>query len=172
MNGLALDLAGVTGWAVGDNLATARIGIWKLPGYSDDCIDRTLASIYSAVNGTCRENDVGYLILEAALRGVQRTNKRGITTPSSSHGDRCLTMLNGAARAGASNAGVKIIKVIGPSTWRARIFGNGYPTDPKGTAVAYMKRNGRDIADHNACEAGCMLQFGIDEFGLLGRIKP
>src|SRR5579872_6141685 len=124
---LALDLALLTGWAFGEDLASAHVGTWTLPGYADPVIDRSLGSIYSAVNTICRANKIGRVIIESALIGIKKKNARGITTPTSRHGDRCLTMLNGCARAGAANAGVTQIDVIAPNTWRAAVLGNGYP---------------------------------------------
>jgi hypothetical protein len=168
---LALDLALETGWAFGDDIASAHAGVWLLPGYSDTNIDRTLGSIYSSVNTICRANQIGIVIIEAALRGLKRTNKRGITTASSAHGDRCLTMLNGAARAGAANAGVRTFDNPAPNTWRKAVLGNGFPKDPKAEAVEYCRRNGRTIPNHNAAEAVCILQYGIGKHGLMARIK-
>lgn len=169
---LALDLALTTGFAFGYDLASAHCGIWRLPGYSDNNINRTLGSIYSAVNTICRANKIEAVVIEAALRGVKRTNKRGITTPTSAHGDRCLTMLNGAARAGAANAGVKIFYFPAPASWRKSVLGNGFPEKPKDAAIAYCRMSGRDIAEHDAAEAFCMLQFGLGKQNLLDRIKP
>lgn len=168
---LALDLALATGFAFGEKLETAHCGVWKLPGYSDDRINRTLASIYSAVHATCKANGVDTVIIEAALRTIKKKNKRDVWTKTSSHGDRCLTMLQGAARAGAANAGVKNFEFPAPNTWRASVLSNGYPKNPKSEAIEYVRRNGRNIAEHDAAEALCMLQYGVGKFGLLGRIK-
>lgn len=168
---LSLDLALETGWAFGDDIASAHVGTWKLPGYGDTVIDRTLGSIYSAVNTICRGNQIEGVIIEAALRGIQKKNSRGITTPTSAHGDRVLTMVNGAARAGAANAGVKIFLFPGPSTWRKAVLGHGFPDKPKEAAVTHCHRIGRKIANHNSAEALCMLQFGLGEQNLLDRIK-
>lgn len=172
MIGLALDLSANTGWALGDDVSRARAGVWRLGGYVDDRIDRTMAGLYSAVNSTCRENSIDTVIIETALRGLKRTNKRGITTPTSAHGDRCLTMLNGVARAAAMNGGARRIVHLAPNTWRASVLGNGYPKDPKGEAILYCSRVGNPQPDHNAAEALCMLQHILAEAGLLARIKP
>lgn len=169
---LALDLALNTGWAFGDSLASAHVGVWRLPGYAEDKIDRTMGSIYSAVNTVCRGNKIEGVIIEAAMRGIQRQNKRGITTATSAHGDRCLTMLQGAARAGAANAGVRLFRFPAPNTWRAAVLGNGYPKNPKDLAVEYCRLSGRNIPEHDAAEAFCMLQFGLGEQNLLDKIKP
>lgn len=168
---LALDLALETGWAFGDKIADAHAGTWQLPGYADDRIERTMGSIYSAVNTICRGNQIEGVIIEAALRGVKRTNQRGITTPTSSHGDRCLTMLNGAARAGAANAGVTQFWNPAPNTWRKVVLGNGFPKNPKDEAVKFMARIGRVVANHNTAEALCMLDWKLRESNLLSRIK-
>lgn len=171
MNILALDLSLESGWAFGDSIASAHVGTWKLPGFSDDKIDRTLGSIYSAVNTICRGNKIEGVVIEAALRGIHKKNKRGITTPTSAHGDRCLTLLNGAARAGAANAGVALFRFPAPNTWRAAVLGNGFPKDPKAAAVNYATMVGRNTPNHNAAEALCMLQWGLGEQNLLSRIK-
>jgi Holliday junction resolvasome RuvABC endonuclease subunit len=168
---LALDLAVTTGWAFGDNLASAHVGTWRLPGYADERIQQTLGSIYSAVNTICRGNMIEAVIIEAALRTIKKKNSRDVWTPTSAHGDRCLTMLNGAARAGAANAGVKQFEFPAPNTWRAAVYGEGYPKNPKAHALEYCRRNGRDIKEHDAAEALAILQYGIGKVGLLGRIK-
>ena len=169
---LALDIAADTGFAFGDDFKTAHCNVWKVGSYADDRIDATLGSIYSAVNTICRGNKIEGVVIEAALRGIKRQNKRGITTPTSSHGDRCLTMLHGAARAGAANAGVKTFWFPAPNTWRAAVLGNGFPKNPKAEALLYCERMGRSLTDHNAAEALCMLQFRLGAQNLLDRIKP
>lgn len=169
---LALDLALNTGWAFGDDLASAHAGAWKLPGFADHLIERSLGSIYSAVNSLCRANNIEGVIIEAALRNISKRNSRGVWTPTSAHGDRCLTLINGAARAGAANAGVKTVDFPGPSTWRAAVLGHGFPAKPKDEALKYCHRIGRTVADHNTAEALCMLQYGLGKRNLLDRIKP
>ena len=168
---LALDLALETGWAFGENIASAHCGIWALPGYSDDKIERTLGSIYSAVNTICRGNKIEGVVIEAALRTINKKNSRGITTPTSAHGDRCLTMLNGAARAGAANAGVTKFWHPAPSTWRKVVLGNGFPEKPKEEAVKFCARIGRAVENHNTAEALCMLDWKTRESNLLDRVK-
>jgi hypothetical protein len=168
----AFDLAENTGWAAGDNFVTAQAGLWRLPGYGDDKIDRTLASLYSAVNATCRAHKIEGVLIEAALRTIKKKNSRGIWTPTSAHGDRCLTMLQGAARAGAANAGAKIMDCPAPNTWRAAVLGHGFPKDPKAEALQYCRRLGHPVDDHNTAEALCILQFGLGKQNLLDRIKP
>lgn len=172
MKWLSLDLAEDTGWAHGDNFASAHAGLWKLPGYGDRVINETLGRLYSAVNTVCRANKIEGLIVEAALRTIKKKNARGVWTPTSAHGDRCLTMLNGVAHAAAANAGVKVFKDPAPATWRAAVLGIGFPKDPKKEALQYCSRTGRTVADHNVAEALCMLQFGLGESNLLDRIKP
>lgn len=168
---LALDLALKTGWAWGDNLSQAHAGTWTLPGYSDDKIDRTLGGIYSAVFHVVRANQIEGALIEAALRTIKKQNNRGIWTPTSAHGDRCLTMLNGAARAAVSNAGAKILECPAPNTWRASVLGIAYPKEPKAAAIEYCRRNGLGITDHDAAEAACILQHGLGKQTLLDRIK-
>ncbi len=168
---LALDLALNTGWAWGENLARAYAGVWRLPGYSERDLPRTLGGIYSAVLTVCRSNEIEAVQIEAALRGVKRTNKRGITTPTSAWGDRCLTMLNGAAQAAVANSGAKLLKPVGPSTWRKSVLGEAFPANPKEAAVRYCALQGREIPDHDAAEAFCILQHALGNQNLLDRIK-
>lgn len=171
MKALALDLALETGWAFGDSIASAHSGLWRLPGYSDDKIDATLGSIYSAVNTICRGNEITLLIIEAALRGVKKKNARDVWTPTSAHGDRCLTMLNAAARAGAANGGVRKVMVVAPCTWRKSVLGNGFPKNPKDKAMDYCRMIGRRPEEHNEAEALCMLQHALGNQNLLDRIR-
>lgn len=168
---LALDLALETGWAFGEDFASAQVGVWRHPGYGDSVIDRTLGSVYSAVHTCCRANNIEGVVIEAAMRGLKRKNKRGITTKTSAHGDRVLTMLNGAARAGAANAGVKLFRFPAPNTWRAAVYGDGFPKNPKAKAVDHCGLLGRSVPNHNSAEALCMLQWGLSGQDLLARIK-
>lgn len=152
------------GFAFGEDILTAHSGVWKLPGADDANLNVSLAQAYSAINACCRANGIEGAVIETALMGIRRENKRGITTPTSKHGDRVLGYLQGTARAAAVNGGVKFISTPGPSTWRAAVFGNGFPENPKRTAVDYLKMLGIVVTDHNRAEALCMMQFGKGKF--------
>lgn len=169
---LGIDLASRSGWCFGTDIATAYYGLWDVPGLDDANINRSCGSIYSAVNTTCRANGIEGVVIEAALMGITRKNKRGIATPTSRHGDRVLGMIAGAARAGASNAGVKHMWFPGAPTWRKEVLGNGYPDKPKDAAIAFCAMMGKRITDHNVAEALCLMSYGHGKQNLLDRIKP
>lgn len=120
-----------------------------------------MGSIYSAVLAVAKANGIGGVAIEAPLSLGGR----------SAHTGRVLTMLSGAAQAAASNAGIGWMRLPGPSTWRAKVLGNGFPENPKRVALDYCKMMGRDIGEHDAAEAMCILQWALSQFTLLDRIK-
>lgn len=161
MNILGLDLARKTGFAHSDNHAKPTWGSFELPGFDDLSLQKTMGSIYAAVISLVRENEIEGVVLEAPLTGVYRKNSRGISTPTSTHGTRVLTMLSGAAQAGAYNGGAKTFWIPEPHHWRKQVLGIGFPENPKASARRYCQMVFQiDVHDDDAAEAVCLLSFG------------
>lgn len=160
---MGLDLALSTGWAFGERGSQPHAGTFNLPGFSDRDLPRSMASIYSSVNALCKANGVKFVFIEAALRNIKRKNKRGILLPVSAHGTRCLTMLNGAAMAGAANSGAKVYPPVAPETWRKEVLGNGRPENPKAAALRYCALMKIPVPNDDAAEAVCIMQYGIGQ---------
>lgn len=150
---LALDPAATCGFAFGDGKTLPHASIWQLPGFADADCDRSFGNIYSAVRGIVTENRIEGLMIESPLR----------LDGKSAHTERMLTMLSGAARAGAHNGGVKWIKSVAPTSWRKAVLGNGFPKNPKQAALEYCRLRGWRIDDHNAGEAACILVHAHDQ---------
>lgn len=166
---LALDLASVSGWAFGEKTGRPLAGEWRLPGFDGMNAPHSYASIYTSVKCVVAPNKIDMVVVEAALIGIKRKNKRGILVPTSAHGDRTLTKLSGAAQAGAIAGGAKIIMEVQPNEWRAAVLGNGYPKDPKAAAEEYCRLVGWPVprGQHNAAEALCIFQWGLGQEKLL-----
>lgn len=161
MIGLALDLARRAGWAFGEAKARPYAGVWEGPGFAADKIGQSMASISSSVKAVVQANNVKVFTVEAPLRGITKKNQRGIWTPTSSHGERVLTMYVGAAIAGGVNGGARYVEGPGPQTWRKAVIGVARPEKPKDAAINYCNKIMRWglIEDDNACEAACILQW-------------
>lgn len=165
---LGLDLALSTGWAQGERGAQTHYGVFKLPGFSDHLLPRSCASLYSAVQTMVRANNIEGVVIEAPLQAIFRKNKRGIETNSSSHGIRALTMISGAAQAGAINGGAKHIWMPEPRAWRKAVLGNGSPEKPKEAAFQYCKTVLKlNPQDDNAAEAICLVSYGLGQEKLI-----
>lgn len=164
---LAIDPAKSTGWAFGESTGRPFSGIWKLPGFSDLDRPRAMALIYSSVRSHVSANGIEGVVIEAPVVGIQRENKRGIKLPTSRHGELSLTMLSGAAQAGAINGGAKHIWMPFPNEWRKAVLGNGYPENPKAAALNYCRLTGCPVTEHDAAEAICLLQYGHGQVKLL-----
>lgn len=165
---LGLDLAENTGWSFGEKACQPHYGVFKLPGFSEHNLPRSCASLYSAVHSMVRANNIEGVVIEAPLQAVYRKNKRGVTTKTSAHGTRVLTMISGAAQAGAINGGAKKLWMPEPTTWRKAVLGNGYPDKPKEAAFQYCKMVLRlTIADDNAAEACCLAEYGHGQAKLI-----
>lgn len=160
MNILALDLATVTGWAWGDSRSTPVAGFWKLPGMSEDKRPASFASIYAAVQSLVRGNSIGGVIMETPAAGF-----------NSAHTTLSLTMLAGAAQAGAINGGAKVMNMIHSSSWRKQVLGKGKLNNPKLAALDYCRMHRWHVTDHNAAEACCIWQYAHGVTNLLDRIK-
>lgn len=168
MIGGGIDPATRVGWSFGDMAKAPLFGTWDLAGFSDTLRPKTLGSIYSATMAMVRANGIEAVAIEAPQMNVRHTNKRGITTPASSHGTVSLAMLSGAAQAGAYNGGAKHIWLVQPSQWRKSVLGNGYPTDPKQAAIDYCWTVFKlRVADHNAAEAVCLAVWAHGQAKLL-----
>lgn len=160
---MGLDLALSTGWAFGERGSQPHAGTFQLPGFSDRDLPRSMASIYSSVNALCKANGVKFVFIEAAMRGIMRKNSRGISLPASAHGERSLTMLSGAAMAGAANSGAKVFPPVDPKTWRKAVLGIAMPKDPKQMALDYCGLFKIPVPNHDAAEAVCIMQYGIGQ---------
>lgn len=162
-----LDLALATGWAHGERGATPSYGNFKLPGFDDANRARSCASLYAAVQFMVRENGIEGVVIEFPI-APKRKNKRGILLPAGAHGVRMLTMISGAAQAGAHSGGAKHFWMPEPSTWRKAVLGNGFPDKPKEAAFQYCKMVlGLRVEDDNAAEACCLVEFGHAQARLL-----
>ena len=95
---------------------------------------------------------------------VTRKNKRGISTPASSHGTRVLTMLSGAAQAGAYSGGARRFWMPQPHEWRKSVYGAGFPEDPKQRARDYCRQVYQLVIESgDAAEAAAMLSYGFGQ---------
>lgn len=165
---MGLDISTNCGVAHGDSGGRPHCSTLKLPGLDDANLARSCGGLYSSVLALIRANGIQGVVIEAPLIGLTRKNKRGITTPTSAHGDRTLTMLSGAAQAAVSNAGAKILGMPAPTTWRKAVFGNGYPSDPKAAAIEYCRLVWKiTLTDHNSAEALCLMSWGMAQAKLL-----
>lgn len=160
MNVLALDIATVTGWAWGGERSKPIAGIWRLPGLDDKNRARSMGGIYSSVMVTVRENKIDGVCIEHPGAGR-----------NSAHTQLSLTMLIGAAQAGAVNAGATILAMPHPNSWRKQVLGKGNPKNPKLAAMDYCRLHGWQVEDHNAAEAICIWQWAHGQTSLLSRIK-
>lgn len=53
------------------------------------------------------------------------------------------------------------VRTVHISSWRKEIYGNGKPTNAKGTAIEWVLYNlGYETKDHNYAEAACIAVFG------------
>jgi hypothetical protein len=159
-----LDLANVTGWAFGERTGRPLSGTWKLKGFSDQERPRSLASIAGNVRAFVKANGVDVVVMESALMGIQRKRKDGSWVQTSSHGDRSLVMLSGAAQGAAIEGGAKKVLLVAPQSWRKALFGDGRVANPKAHALRYCAMQGWTITDHNAAEAACILVWGHSQF--------
>ena len=158
---LGLDLAGRCGYGHGERAGPFQFGAFDLPGFDDLNRAKSYAGAYSIVQALVRENDIEAVVIEAPLMTVTRKNKRGISTPTSSHGTRVLTMLSGAAQAAAFSGGARRFWMPEPSQWRKQVLGAGYPDDPKVAALRYCRLVLKlDVADHNSAEGLCLMAYG------------
>lgn len=165
---LGLDPSGNCGFAFGERGGQTLYGVFKLPGFSDHLLPRSCASLYSAVQSMVRANNIEGVVIEAPLQAIFRKNKRGIETNSSSHGIRALTMISGAAQAGAINGGAKHLWMPEPRSWRKAVLGNGSPEKPKEAAFQYCRMVlGLYPDDDNSAEAICLVQFGHGQATLI-----
>lgn len=168
----AYDLANNSGWAFGDGKTAPTSGHIELYGFNTtENLARSLGSIDTFVFSMVRANGIDVVLPEAALRGVFRKGKRGFATSASSHGDRVLTMLSGAAIAGAARAGAMILEPVAPTTWRKGVFGNGKPKDPKTQAWEYCRLMGWKVETEDEAEACCILVYAhgrVKERAMLG----
>lgn len=163
-----LDPALSAGWAFGDSAERPNCGVWKLPGFSDVLRPRSLAGIYSSTMAMVRANGIEAIAIEAPQMNISRKNARGITTPTSSHGTRSLTMLSGAAQAGAHNGGAKYIWLVDPSVWRKAVLGNGYPSAPKAAAISYCWQVFKmRVTEEDAAEAVCLMAYAHGQSKLI-----
>ena len=147
---LALDPAIATGWAWGGKSTPPQFGCWRLPGFDDAHLARSFASIYTSVRRVVVANKVEGFIIEAPLHLAQK----------SSHTERCLTMLSGAAQAGAINGGARFVSIVAPQSWRKVVLGHGFPENPKEKAIRFCTRQGWYVDNDNAADALCLLRWG------------
>jgi hypothetical protein len=164
---MGLDLALLSGFSFGERGARPHYGTFKLPGFSEHQLPRSCASVYSAVRSMTQSNGIEGVVIEMAI-APKRKNKRGVLLPANSHGVRALTMISGAAHAGAINGGAKYIWTPAPNVWRLQVLGRGFPDKPKHAAYEYCRMVlGLKIDDDNACEAVLLGEYGHAQARLL-----
>lgn len=149
-----LDIARSCGYAAGPDSAPApdQVGVWRLPAFDDETFPRACGGLYAAVNQLVKVRGITYMAIEAALM-IDR---------KSAHTERCLMKLNGAAIAGAANAGATV-GIVAPDTWRKAFLGHGYPPDPKDACIKMWKSLGVIIDQHDAAEAGGVWFWGVGQ---------
>lgn len=149
MRCMGLDLATVTGFAFGEKGQKPTAGFWKLPGFDDANLDRTMSSLEFSIRALVKANGIERVAIEAPLNLAGKL----------AHGTRCLTMLSGAAGAGAYSGGARWIRRPAPQTWRKAVLGHGFPDKPKEAALAYCARLNWGVTSHDAAEACCIMAW-------------
>jgi hypothetical protein len=168
MRVLGLDPGMSLGYAFGAPSDKPYCGVLKLPGFTDDARAASFGGAYAAVQSMVRAHRIEGVVLEAPLMEIWRKNKRGINTPSSSHGVRMHHMLSGALQAAVINSGAKLLGMPTPNEWRKRVLGNAFPKDPKNAAIAYCKLVLKlTVEEHDAAEAACLWAYGCGQAKLL-----
>lgn len=159
---LGADLGTLTGWGCGLGSGDYRFGSFHLSGLDDANRPKSLSAVYSTLQSLVRNHNADGVVIEAPLSGgVTKVNKRGIRTGTSAHGIQVLTMLSGAAQAGAYSGGARHFWFPYPNVWRKAVLGNGYPEKPKEAALRYCRLVLKlDLQDHNIAEALCLAQYG------------
>lgn len=142
-----------TGYAFGARNSVPTAGVFQLMGLNDRDRPRSCASLYSAVNHLVRENGIQFMGIEAPL----------MLKGKSAHTERSLTMLSGAAQAGAANGGAKVLPLVGASTWRKAVLGQGFPDDPKAMMLRYCRMLSWPIDDEDAAEAAGIWQWACGQ---------
>ena len=157
---IGLDLALATGYAWGDRGVRPIYGNFNLHGFDEANRARICAALYAAVQSIVRENGIEGAVIEFPI-APKRKNSRGVLLPAGAHGVRMLTMISGAAQAGAYSGGCRHFWMPEPATWRKAVLGNGFPEKPKDEAFKYCKMVLRlNVQDHTAAEACCLVEYG------------
>jgi hypothetical protein len=159
MMALGLDLSVETGFCFGTKASTPHYAVWSLPGFDDRNIFRSMGSIMTSVKAVVAENKVWRVAIEAPLALGGR----------SAHTQRVLTMLAGAAAAGAVEGGAGWIRMPAPNTWRKAVLGCGFPKNTQGKSIAkqaaldYCRLNGWQPEDDNAADALCIWWWAVTQ---------
>lgn len=151
---LGLDLSTVrTGWALGDAASiTPRLGVWKLPGASEDVIDHTLGGCFESIATLCKVAKVRDVVIEAPI----------IVFDRSAHTAQALIQLTGAARAAAHLAGARV-RLVAVQTVRRHFIGHGgmKSKDAKQAVLDRCRQLGWAVELHDAADAGAVWHYGM-----------
>lgn len=154
---LALDISLTTGAAWGGaDAPRPRTAVIELPQGLDN-FDRALVGLREWVAMTCRFEKIELVLVEAALRVVDREH--------SDYSAFLLTSLSAVAREAAKRAGANVVPVD-CATWRKHFLGTAHVSTAAGKAGA-MKRCtqlGYTFQDHNAAEAAGIWDYGRQRY--------
>jgi Holliday junction resolvasome RuvABC endonuclease subunit len=143
---LALDIAGLCGWALGGPADGApRTGTWLLHGLDDYGLDRSLATLHETVREFCRCHSVEIVAIEAPMIPHNR----------SSHTAVALISLVAVARAAAHRHGSRLL-LAHVQTVRKHFCGEGRPDNPKLAVMERCRLLGWSAADDNCADAAAL----------------
>lgn len=133
--------------------AAPRTALHKLPA-GEENFDRALVTMREAVSMLVRFEKLEYVLVEAAMRVVDREH--------SAYSAFLLISLSAVAREAATRAGAHV-EPVPVGKWRRAVLGNGNMPgrEAKKAAMAFCDRLGWKYADHNVAEATCGWVFGM-----------
>jgi len=148
---LALDIAGLCGWALGGpSDGGPRTGTWLLHGLDDYGLDRSLATLHETVREFCRCHSVEIVAIEAPMMPQFR----------SAHTAVALISLVAVARAAAQRHGARI-RVVHVQSVRKHFVGSGRPDNPKRAVMERCRILGWPVADDNAADAAALWAYAM-----------
>lgn len=154
---LALDISLTTGAAWGNAQADRpRTAVVKLPEGLQN-FDRALVGLREWVAMTCRFEKVEFLLVEAALRVVDRNH--------SDYSAFLLTSLSAVAREAGARSGAHV-EPVECDKWRKHFLGTARVSTAEGKAGAIKRceQLGYTYQDHNAAEACGVWDYGRAKF--------
>lgn len=148
---LALDIASLTGWALGGPADGApRTGTWLLHGLDDYGLDRSLATLHETVREFCRCHAVEIVAIEAPMTPQGR----------SAHTATALISLVAVARAAVQRHGARL-RLVHVQTVRKHFVGQGRPDNPKQAVMDRCRLLGWQFEDDNAADAAALWAYAM-----------
>lgn len=148
---MALDIAGLCGWALGGPANGApRTGTWQLHGLDDWGLDRSLATLHETVREFCRCHSVEIVAIEAPMMLQGR----------SAHTALALISLVAVARAAAQRHGAQL-RLVHVQTVRKFFVGQGRPDNPKQAVMERCRLLNWAFEDDNAADAAALWAYAM-----------